>query len=244
MACPAELRLLHLRFEERRIRSPLSSTAHLQGITSAIATFQDDIDVVRKELESLVHQGRDVILVMHSYGGAVGTEACSGMSSAQRYSHGLQGGIVHLLYMCAYMLKAGGCMNDIVEKAGFMSLLGQYIDFDEDGTCWPKDPGVMMFDDLDSTQKEEQMTLLRRFCTSTFSARTTYAAWKDIPSSYIFTSKDFGVPPIYQEIMTNDVKAEGIVFREEHYDATHDVFLTRTKDMVEAVWRVFDTIET
>lgn len=49
-----------------------------------------------------------MILVMHSYGGMVGTEAVTEeMSKIYRRKKGLKGGVVKLLYMAAFLLRKG-----------------------------------------------------------------------------------------------------------------------------------------
>lgn len=66
----------------------------------------EDAKVIRAELTKLVEdEGKDVIVVMHSYGGVVGTEAVhESLAKKARESKGLPGGVLALLYMCAFLL--------------------------------------------------------------------------------------------------------------------------------------------
>lgn len=60
----------------------------------ASKTLSDDAAAVRAEVKRLVEEGKTVVLVMHSYGGLVGTEAVTqDLSFAQRQSSGLPGGV-------------------------------------------------------------------------------------------------------------------------------------------------------
>ena len=46
-------------------------------------------------------------MLLHSYRGAVGTEAVEGLSMSERATKGFHGGVIHLIYMCSFMLQVG-----------------------------------------------------------------------------------------------------------------------------------------
>ena len=67
-----------------------------------------DADLIRSETQKLVDQGKDVVLVLHSYGGIVGSQAADqALGKRAREAEGKKGGIARLVYMCAFMLKPG-----------------------------------------------------------------------------------------------------------------------------------------
>lgn len=60
----------------------------------ASKTIGDDAVAVRSEVKTLVDDGKAVVVVMHSYGGLVGSEAVlKDLSFDQRKSDGLRGGV-------------------------------------------------------------------------------------------------------------------------------------------------------
>lgn len=65
------------------------------------ADLATDTELVRGYVEILVDAGRNVIAIMHSYGGAVGTNALCGLSLNDRTQKALSGGVSHLIYLCA-----------------------------------------------------------------------------------------------------------------------------------------------
>ena len=68
----------------------------------------EDTAAIRHELSALIdEQGRDVILVMHSYSGIPASDAAEGLGRTERTAAGRKGGIVLLVYICAYMLPVG-----------------------------------------------------------------------------------------------------------------------------------------
>ena len=73
-----------------------------------------DADFIRDTLlRPLLDSGKDVILVMHSYGSIPGTAAAVGLSRAERRSAGLGGGIVGLIFIAAFIAKEGDSPKSI-----------------------------------------------------------------------------------------------------------------------------------
>ncbi|EEU39494.1 uncharacterized protein NECHADRAFT_81727 [Fusarium vanettenii 77-13-4] len=66
-----------------------------------------DIDVVRGIAEQLAHQGKRIIVLIHSYGGLVGTNGLAGLGLQERARKGLDGGIEWLAYMTAIVPAKG-----------------------------------------------------------------------------------------------------------------------------------------
>lgn len=52
----------------------------------------------------LVHGGEDVVLLMHSYGGVVGTNAIAGLARRERQVRNLRGGVGQLIYVASFMV--------------------------------------------------------------------------------------------------------------------------------------------
>ncbi|KAG4424199.1 hypothetical protein IFR04_002603 [Cadophora malorum] len=69
----------------------------------------DDAKLIKSIIKQLIEvEENDVIAAMHSYGGAVGTQAITeDLNSIVRAKKGLKGGVIHLLYMTAFVLKLG-----------------------------------------------------------------------------------------------------------------------------------------
>ena len=75
----------------------------------------DDANIVRSEIVKLVEdEGKEVVVVMHSYGGVVGSQACEGLGRVQRQQKGLAGGVIRLYYMCAFVLPAGQSLDGML----------------------------------------------------------------------------------------------------------------------------------
>lgn len=83
-------------------------------------TLYDDASFVAKETEKLVDQGKDVILIAHSYGGVVLSQCTKGLGKAERKAQGKKGGIVRLAYMTCLVpdvgQTAGGMLAEVKEE--------------------------------------------------------------------------------------------------------------------------------
>ncbi len=73
-----------------------------------------DTEVVLKDslLPLIEDDGKDVVLIMHSYGGVPGSSAARGLSKAQRSKDGKKGGVVGLIYVSGFVLPGGASVAD------------------------------------------------------------------------------------------------------------------------------------
>lgn len=70
-------------------------------------TMYDDAAFIAKEVTKLADEGKDVVLIAHSYGGAPTTESTKGLGKAERQKAGKKGGIVRLAYLTALVPDVG-----------------------------------------------------------------------------------------------------------------------------------------
>ena len=77
------------------------------------ASLNDDAVFFRRIIEKLLNQDKDVVVVCHSYGGMVGTEAVKGCSKKERRVKGLPGGVVRIVYLTAHVLPVGASVNSV-----------------------------------------------------------------------------------------------------------------------------------
>ena len=72
------------------------------------ATVGDDAASIHSAISNLVKSGKEVIVMMNSYGAFPGTEACKGLAK----SEGEVGGVVGLVYVAAYLPAVGTSVKD------------------------------------------------------------------------------------------------------------------------------------
>ena len=79
------------------------------GSLPSIPDFTRDVAAVRQVVTGLLDEGKDVVVLMHSYGGIPGSAALEGLSKGEReVTHG-QGAshVVRLVYVAAHVLREG-----------------------------------------------------------------------------------------------------------------------------------------
>lgn len=78
------------------------------------ATLAEDVTYFHGVVAKLVEQGKEVVLVTHSYGGIVGTEVCKGLTKTDREAAGKKGGLIRLVYMTAVVPMLGQSLNNVL----------------------------------------------------------------------------------------------------------------------------------
>lgn len=80
-------------------------------------TVADDAEHIRQAyLNDLVAQGKEVVVIMHSYAGIPGTESIKGLARKDLAAQGKQGGIVALIYIAAFLIAAGQSAQSTVPE--------------------------------------------------------------------------------------------------------------------------------
>ena len=84
-------------------RAPPSTTlAHGDTDLAADANFLRDTIIA-----PLLAQGKDVVMLMHSFGGVYGGASVRGLSKTERAEKGQKGGVIALVYMAAACVPSG-----------------------------------------------------------------------------------------------------------------------------------------
>ena len=80
-------------------------------------TMYDGAACIAGGIEKLAAEGKDVILIGHSYGGTPISESTKGLGKMERMAQGKKGGVVRLAYMTALVpavgRAAGAVLSDV-----------------------------------------------------------------------------------------------------------------------------------
>ncbi|MBV9979505.1 alpha/beta hydrolase, partial [Bradyrhizobium sp.] len=145
-------------------------------------TVADDAAAVRT---SLARASGPVVLVGHSYGGTVITEA------------GTDSRVAALVYICAF-----------APEDGDTTLVDQHIEV-TDGRIWLRPSGVPEFAG-DLPESEQQLVWATQMAplTDLFGQPVPGAAWKLKPTSYIVGSEDRTIQPELQRFLAKRMNAK------------------------------------
>lgn len=84
------------------------------GATDVSFGLHADIAHTKSVLQSLVDQGRQIVVVNHSYGGLVGAGALEGLGFRQLAQAGLPGGVIQGVWMAAFVAPRGTSVVDML----------------------------------------------------------------------------------------------------------------------------------
>ena len=180
-------------------------------------------------------------MLFHSYGGAAGTEAARGLSTSERAAQGLPGGVVRLVYMCAFMLQVG----ESVLGASMPRPVPEPVEVNEaDGTTFlQEDPVDLLYADVqpDSLAQEMKDRLVRQNGKAQMD-QITWPACSMIPTTYLGTEDDSILFPEWQDRQIEKVRGAGTEIVVESFQASHSPFLSIPGEMVAAIVRAAGSV--
>lgn len=142
-----------------------------------------DAAVVRAAIES---SDEPAILVGHSYGGVVITEAAAGLPQVR-----------HLVYLAAFLLDAGESLLGVIGGPP-----PWFVPSADGSTVLPDDPRTVFYLDVEPGVAAAAATQLQPQSLAAFNAPLSQAAWHTIPSTYIACTQDQAIPYPAQQAMS------------------------------------------
>lgn len=114
---PASFDTLVSQLKESNIPAEFVPLASVGGTELPLKGLPDDVAAVRNTLKRLAEEGKDVVLLCHSYGGVVGSCAVEGFDATSRAREGKTGGVVLTVYMAAFMIPKGQSLLGVLGGA-------------------------------------------------------------------------------------------------------------------------------
>jgi hypothetical protein len=103
-------------YEIKGIHPPSVGPSSRQGRDGPAPSMYDDAAMVAQEAERLADQGKDVIIIAHSYGGVPVSQAPRGLGKDERKAQGKPGGVVRLAYMTCLVPAIGKSAMDVLSS--------------------------------------------------------------------------------------------------------------------------------
>lgn len=199
-----------------------------QGVYRALTSSGFNVSIVQNPLTSLAadvaavqrvlsRQDGPVLLVGHSYGGAVITEAGNADS------------VVGLVYVAAFVPDAGESVSTLLTGG-------------KEPPLQPSADGFLFFDPLVFAQAFAQDVELERAAflaaaqvptaSAAFAAPVSVAAWRSKPSFYVHSTEDRIIPLALQQKMAQRASATVT-----EVQASHAVYISQPKAVADAIAR-------
>ncbi|KIW95637.1 uncharacterized protein Z519_04222 [Cladophialophora bantiana CBS 173.52] len=204
------------------------------------ASLSDDTEFFSNIIGKIADQGKDIIVLGHSYGGLVASESAKGHSKVERCARGQKGGITRIVFLAAIVLQEGQSLvghqgkppPSIVktDENGFMRLANPALSGSRMYDVWPEERALAW---ARAAPKHSALS---------FASVVTYTAFKDIPSSYIFCEQDQVVPPALQAQYIENIKiVAGRDVDIHKLNSNHVPNLTVTETLAELILKIAAT---
>lgn len=169
----------------------------------ALGDLYGDAALVRRAIEAV--EG-DVVVLGHSYGGVVISQAASGCANVKR-----------LLFLAAFMLDAG---DTLYSACGSVDPPWWVTSGDKSRLLPPVAPASVFYNRCAPEVALQAAGALRAQSLLSFNQPLTAVAWKGIPSTYFICEADQAIPLFAQEAMS--ARATAVV----RIDSDHSPFLS------------------
>ncbi|KAI0521615.1 alpha/beta-hydrolase [Xylaria bambusicola] len=199
------------------------------------ATFKDDIDVIRRAILREVNAGTDVVVIAHSYGGMVGNSAIKGFARSREEPASATGHVVGLILIASGFTFTGLAFMDpflgrpppswrVNRETGYAEIV--------------MSPREMFYHDLPADEADYWVSqLTTQSLKSLFEGgEFAYAGWMDVPSFYIGTIEDRGLPVAMQRMSVGMARGVGASVEHRELQTSHSPFLSRPEETAEIIW--------
>ncbi|ESZ98066.1 hypothetical protein SBOR_1597 [Sclerotinia borealis F-4128] len=180
--------------------------------------MNDDIAAVRSVVQELVDAEEDVLMVLHSGGGFIGTSAIEGLTAKARTEKGLKGGVAKLVLLTAAIFPEGFTHGPLP------------FQITQGGAMYCATPEKLLFNDLSENDVEKWKKALKSQPASGWDGTITYAGWKDVPSVYLVCENDQCIPQPLQEQLAGAAGS-----RIEKCTAGHMVMLSMPRKVADII---------
>ena len=166
---------------------------HVIAVQNPLTSFADDVATTRRVIDAVTGS---VVLVGHSYGGAVITKAAVGTSNVRA-----------LVYVAAFAPDAGESLQALLGK--YPSKIGTALVPDAAGFLYIdrakfKDAFAA---DVSETQLSVLAAAQKPINAQTFAQVYEAPAWKEIPTWYLIATDDQAINPALQRVFAERIPA-------------------------------------
>ncbi|KAK8131843.1 hypothetical protein PG999_000016 [Apiospora kogelbergensis] len=207
------------------------------------ATFKNDIDVVREAISKETSQGRDVVVVCHSYGGMVGNSAIKGLTKPRdpvvkssgnknKPSQPSKGYVVgHVLIASGFTMTGLAFMDLFLGHPPPFWRINNETGFAE----FTADLRQLFYHDLPRDEGEYWVSQITpQTLKSLFEGgEFAYAGWQDVPVWYLGTIDDQANPVAAQRINVGFAREMGAHVEHRELPASHSPFLSLPEETVQ-----------
>lgn len=197
----------------------------LPSVGGLCDSFDDDVSTIRALIDQEVLAMHEVVVLMHSYGGLVGSAAARGYSKQELQKDNT--GVIKMIYMTAFALDVGVSLMDALNNTPL-----PWFESANEKQWRARDASQIFYNDVNRQIAADLEKKLDLHSKGTFLSKQSYAAWKHIDSLYIVCENDNAIPKDAQVAMATQVDGK---FTIEYLAAGHSPFLSMPEETVDVI---------
>ncbi len=186
------------------------------AVQNAMASLAGDVETTRRLIDA---QSGPMVVVGHSYGGAVITGAAAGNPNVKA-----------LVYLAAFAPEAGEPIGAFGDK--YPADLGKALVTDAGGylSVDPAKFHAVFAADVPKREADIAAVTQKPIIGTIFGQSVPAAAWKTIPSWYVVTTQDHAINPDLERFYAKRMKA-----RTTEIASSHVVFISHPREVVKVI---------
>lgn len=192
------------------------------------AGFKDDLDAARTVVSAETGNGRNVVVIAHSYGGIVGSSVIKGFAKSKESpaNENQSGYVIGLILIATGFNLTGLAFMDpffghpppawrVNKETGYAELVTS--------------PRELFYHDLPNDMAQYWTSQLTTQSLKALfeGGEFTYAGWQDVPSWYIGTVEDHGLPVLAQRMSVAMAREMGGIVEHRELQTSHSPFLSQ-----------------
>jgi pimeloyl-ACP methyl ester carboxylesterase len=204
------------------IPSLLEQGFNVISVQNPTTSLEDDVAATKRAIKLA---GGDVVLVGHSWGGFVITEA------------GDDPHVKALVYVAAFAPDQGETVPSVTQKAPPTQLTKFLQNTDGFVTLSKEGVAKVFANDLPADEQNMIFCVQQPASQNVFKGVTSHVAWKQKPSWYVVAAEDRNINPDLQRLMAERAKAKTTVV-----NSSHVPMLARTKEVLGVILDAVQTV--
>ncbi|RBR26925.1 uncharacterized protein FIESC28_00193 [Fusarium coffeatum] len=191
--------------------------------------FASDVTHVRDAIKEEISSGQDVVLVVHSYGGAVGASAIKQLSRKTASCDENKGHVIGLFMVGTGFVAPG---MSFLEGIGGKPPPTWDADYENNTMPIKVDPIDMLYHDLPKLEAEAWVEKLteQALTSVTDGYEIAHEGWKDVPVWYIMTTEDRALPLEVQRLFADTAEKSGADLTRREIASSHSPMLSKPEE--------------
>lgn len=202
------------------------------------AGLWNDVMAIQEAIQSQTSQGRDVILIVHSYGGLIGSSSIKGFARKHHDSSvpssTSSGHVIGMAMMATGFAITG---KSFLETTGGKPPPFWIADTEAGFATLIADTRDLFYHDVPEEEGKIWVSKLTKHSLKSLSegGEHVYSGWKDVPCWYLVTQEDHALPADAQKLFIKAAQEEGGDVTMREVATSHSPMLSKPKEAAEFV---------